>query len=350
MLVRQRLFSHMLIRNLWSDPASLRETQLKKLRSMIRYAYENVPFYHRRFEQNKVKPDDIVSIDDLIKIPVTTKSQIQSCPLQDLVSRTADLDRLATRSTSGSTGMPLTIAVSGKVVDFEGVLWHRALSENGLELRERMSIISDPRSFPKDRRFFETFGISRRQYISIFDHAEAQLTLLEQFKPHAIKGYPSSLAILADYCKQRTIAFKPRLIFTTSEVLDRESRDLISSAFEADLIDNYATQEFALLAWECYEHMGYHVNIDSVVMEFTKEGETVAPGERGEILCTSLFNETMPLIRYEIGDVGIPIEEQCSCGRTLPLMKIVEGRKDDFLTSIDGRMISPRVFFPYQSK
>ena len=350
MIVRQLLYSHMLMRNLWSDPASLRETQLKKLRSMIRYAYENVPFYHRRFEQNKVKPDDIVSIDDLIKIPVTTKSQIQSCPLQDLVSRTVDLERCITRSTSGSMGEPLTIAVSGKVVDFEGALWHRALSENGLGSRDRMSVIGDPRSFPRNARFFESFGFLKRQYISIFDHVETQLKLLEQFKPHAIKGYPSSLAILADFCKQRTIAFKPRLIFATSEILDRKSRELISSVFEADVTDYYASQEFGLLAWECHEHIGYHMNLDGVAMEFVKDGEAAALGERGEILCTSLFNETMPLIRYEIGDVGIPIEEQCSCGRTLPLMKIVEGRKDDFLTSIDGRMISPTVFFPYPFK
>lgn len=340
----------MLKRNLSLDPSSLREAQLKKLRFMIRYAYENVPFYHRKFGQSNIKPDDIVSMDDVTKIPITTKSQIQSCPLQDLVSRTVDLERCITRSTSGSIGVPLTIAVSGKVVDFEGALWHRALSENGLGLRDRMSVIGDPRSFPRNGRFFESVGILKKQYISIFDHAEAQLTLLERFKPHAIKGYPSSLAILTDFCKQKTIVFKPRLIFTTSEVLDRQSRELISSVFEADLTDNYASQEFALLAWECHEHMGYHMNIDGVVMEFVEDGEATAPGERGEILCTSLFNEVMPLIRYEIGDVGISIDEQCSCGRTLPLMKIVEGRTDDFLISMDGRMISPTVFFPYPFK
>ena len=350
MIARQLLYSHILKRNLSCDPSSLWEAQLKKLRFMIRYANENVPFYHRKFRQSNIKPDDIVSMDDVTKIPITTKSQIQSCPLQDLVSRTVDLERCITRSTSGSTGVPVTVAVSSKVADFEGALWHRALSENGLGLRDKMSVIGDPRSFPRNRRVLESFGILKRQYISLFDRAETQLTFLEQFKPHAIRGYPSSLAILADFCKQRTIAFKPRLIFTTSEVLDRESRELISSAFEADLTDYYASQEFALLAWECHEHMGYHMNIDGVVMEFVKDGEAVALGERGEILCTSLFNETMPLIRYEIGDVGISVKEQCSCGRTLPLMKIVEGRKDDFLISMDGRTISPSVFFPYPFK
>src|SRR4030066_2108494 len=141
MIAQQLLYSHMLKRNLSLDPSRLRETQLKKLRFMIRYAYENVPFYHRKFGESNIKPDDIVSMDDVAKIPITTKSQIQSCPLQDLVSRTVDLERCITRSTSGSMGEPLTIAVGGKVVDFEGALWHRALSENGLGSRDRMSVI-----------------------------------------------------------------------------------------------------------------------------------------------------------------------------------------------------------------
>ncbi len=350
MITRQLLYLRMLRKNLLLDPSSLRQVQLKKLQAIIRYAYDNVPFYHRKFNESKIKPCDIVSIDDLTKIPITTKTEIQSTPVQDLVSKTVDVDKCIVRSTSGSTGVPLEIALSGKQADFEGALWHRTLSENGLGLRDRMLVISDPRGFPRNRKLSESFGILKRQYISIFDNAEKQLTLLEQFKPHAIKGYPSSLAILADFCRQRKITFKPRLIFTTSEALDKESRELISSTFEAQLTDNYASQEFALMAWECHEHMGYHMNVDNVVMEFIRDGEAAALGERGEILCTSLFNRTMPLIRYEIGDIGIRVEEQCSCGRTLPLMKIIEGRTDDFLMSIDGRIISPTVFFPYPFK
>jgi phenylacetate-CoA ligase len=334
-------------RNLFLDHTSLRKAQTKKLRAITRYAYENVPFYHKKFEESNIKPDDIISMDDFTKIPTTTKSQIQSCPLKDLVSRNVAINQYITRSTSGSTGIPLTIALSGRAQDLENALWHRALSENGLGLRDRMSVISDPRNFPQNRRLVERLGILKRQHISIFDDAETRLKLLEKFRPEVIKGYPSSLSILADFCKKKKIALKPRLIFTTSEVLDRQSRELISSVFEAELLDNYSCQEFALMAWECNEHIGYHMNIDGVLMEFVANGEPTAPGERGEILCTSLFNYVMPLIRYETGDVGIPIAEQCSCGRTLPLMRIVEGRKDDFLMSVDGRIISPTIFFPY---
>lgn len=347
MFTRQLRYSFMVKRNLFLDQASLKKAQLKKLRAITRYAYKNVPFYHRKFNEINIKPDDIISMDDFTKIPITTKSEIQSCPLKDLISRNVAINRCTTRSTSGSTGMPLTIALNGRTADLEAALWHRALSENGLRFRDKMSVINDPRNFPQNKRLLESLGILKRQYISIFEDAETKLKLLEKFKPQVIRGYPSSLSILANYCKQREIAIKPRLIFTSSEVLDRQSRKLISTVFEADLMDNYASQEFALLAWECTEHMGYHMNIDGELMEFISDGEPAVPGERGEILCTSLYNDVMPLIRYETGDVGIPITEQCSCGRKLPLMKIVEGRKDDFLMSVDGRIISPTLFFPY---
>jgi phenylacetate-CoA ligase len=315
---------------------------------MIEYAYDNVPFYHRKLVKAHVKPSDIISLADLSKIPVTTKSEIQSCFQQDLVSRRVDGRRIVLRSTSGSTGIPLVIAVDSKVVDFEGAVWHRTVSQNGLRLRDRMSVIADPRSFPKNRRWIEYLKILKRQYLSVFDPAETQLAFLQQFKPHVIKGYPSSLTILAESCRNGASFPNPRLVFTTSELLDRSSRELITSVFGADLMDNYACHELGLLAWECNEHAGFHINIDSVMLEFIKDdGDAAASSERGQILCTSLFNRVMPLIRYSIGDVGIPVEERCSCGISLPLMKIVEGRTDDFLVSTKGRMISPTVFFPY---
>lgn len=347
MIARLLLYLYELRKNLRLEPSSLQEMQRKKLRAIIKHAYENVPFYHKKFDSAGIRPDDVKSVADLSKFPVTTKSEIQASSLEDIVARNIGVNRCIKRFTSGSTGIPLTIIVDKRAVDFEGAVWFRALFENGLRLRDRMAIIIDPRSFPKKRSHVQRLGITRRNYISIFDDAERQLALLEKYKPDVVKGYPSSLAILADVCNQNEDAVKPRLVFTSAELLDSGSRKLISSVFEAELLDSYASYETSLLAWECHEHMGHHINVDSVVVEFVNNGWTVAPGERGEIVCTSLVNYAMPLIRYSLGDVGVPVEEQCSCGRTLPLMKVVEGRVDDFLTALDGRIIPPVVFFPY---
>jgi len=152
MIARLLLYLYELRKNLRLEPSSLQEMQRKKLRAIIKHAYENVPFYHKKFDSAGIRPDDVKSVADLSKFPVTTKSEIQVSSLEDIVARNIDVNRCIKRFTSGSTGIPLTIIVDKRAVDFEGAVWFRALFENGLRLWDRMAIISDPRSFPKKKK------------------------------------------------------------------------------------------------------------------------------------------------------------------------------------------------------
>jgi phenylacetate-CoA ligase len=347
MLTREFLFSEISKRNLHLKREELNEIQFKKTKKLLKLAYESVPLYHNKFKKAHIYPDDIRSLEDYTKVPTITKAEIQSSPTSDLLSRDATENKLIWRSTSGSTGIPLKIGFNQKTLELEGAIWHRTLSENGLKLADKRTTISDPRTFHQNKNPLENLGLIKRQQLSIFDDAETQLSQMEKFQPDMIKAYPSSLTILADYNRKRTSALKPRMVFTTSEFLDKHSRNYINFSFGTEVFDNYACAELALLAWECKEHHGYHINVDSALLEFVEEGEPVDFGEHGEIICTGLLNPTMPLIRYEIGDVGIPLKDCCSCGRTLPLMQVVEGRADDFLLATNGKVISPTVFFPY---
>lgn len=158
-----------------------------------------------------------------------------------------------------------------------------------------------------------------------------------------IRSYPSILWLLAETVQDRKIkGIHPRLIFSTSELLSEQVREIINSSFNVELFDFYGSVEFGNFAWECQEHAGYHIDSESVVVEFLKNGEMVSPGVKGQIVVTGLFNYVMPLIRYYLGDIGTPSDEKCSCGRGLPLMKVVDGRADDFLVLPSGRIISPR--------
>ena len=349
----QTLFDlYALRRNLHSRPSDLRDMQTKRLRAIINHTYANVPYYRRKFNDARVKPEDIRNIEDLTRIPTSTRTEIQATPLNEITAKNIDIDKCHERTTSGSTGIPLTVTIDPRAEQFEEALWTRTYLENGLGIRDKMSVIHDPRSIKASRKndLLQKIGLMRRQYISIFDTVEKQSKLIEEYSPHAIKGYASSLAILSDFVKRQSSYIRPRQIFSGAELLDNQTRKLISSTFEAEVFDNYACNEFTLMAWECRQHEGYHMNIENIVMEFLDDGENVAPGERGEIVCTGLTNYAMPLIRYRLGDIGVPSQEQCSCGRTLPLMKIVEGRTDDFLVTTNGRLISPLVFFPFPFK
>ena len=334
-------------RNLRLNVEELKQIQQQKMKAIITYAYENVPFYKKKFKNAGITPDDIKSILDLSKIPFTTKSELQMSTLNDLIPRTNNVNTYIQKSTSGSTGIPLNIFKCKKTQDAEEAIWVRTLLENGLKLRDKMAEIGDPRHFPDQRSLSERLHFIRRKRLSIFDDAETQMKILKDYAPDVIKGYTSSLTLLVEEMKKKQCTIKPRILFTTAELLDNETRLLIRSGLETDLLDNYACTEFGLLGWECHNHSGYHINMDNIIMEFIKDGETISSEEQGEIVCTSLNNYAMPLIRYRMEDVGIPQMENCSCGVMLPLMKTIEGRKDDFLITVEGQKISPTVFFPY---
>src|SRR5690606_30639221 len=119
-------------------------------------------------------------------------------------------------------------------------------------------------------------------------------------------------------------------------LLDRE-RELIERVMGCKVTNRYGCEEVGLIASECEEHRGLHINVDDVFLEVVDdEGRPVKPGIPGKILVTDLANYGMPLIRYRIEDVGILSDRQCPCGRGLPLMHSIMGRVADFLKRADG--------------
>jgi len=334
-------------RNLFLSSTDLQRLQIKKLRTLLTYAYNNVPFYHTRFKDIGIRPDDIKIIDDLDRIPLTTKEDIQLTPLNQMVAKNVDMDGCVKNRTSGSTGLPLITLASKRADSLDAVMWLRANFENGMRLRDRIIEIRDPRNFHK-KRWLEYFGILRTEYVSIFDDVETQANFLTEKKPDIVESYPSSMEILANFFAHHQGSLKPRLVFTLAEFLDRNGRKSIERSFETELFDYYGSSELGLISWECREHGAYHINADNLIVQFVNsDGEMVKTGKSGEIVCTGLNNYLMPLIRYRQGDIGLAVDRGCPCGIGLPLMQIIGGRKDDFLVATDGRIIPPTVFFPY---
>jgi phenylacetate-CoA ligase len=133
----------------------------------------------------------------------------------------------------------------------------------------------------------------------------------------------------------------PRLIFTQGETVTPHCRYVAKKLFNSELFETYGSVEFGQLAFECNEHAGLHLITDIAYVEFiSKDGEHVSPGETGEIIVTGLCNTAMPLIRYKIGDMGVPSAEDCSCGRKWPMVKSIEGRLNDFLVLPSGKKLS----------
>jgi len=328
-------------KNQWLETLELKRLQEKKLRAIVRYAYNNVPFYYNKFRKVGLTPDDIQRVEDLQKVPLTTKSEIRK-NFRDIISRKVDVSRCRIVYTGGSTGVPLKIVYDEYADDYSKAVNLRSLMENGLKFTSRWVEITNPTHIiPK--KWFQHFGILSPRYISTQMDVKEQVRILRDFHPEIISGFSSSLFLIAKEIKKLGVRICPVGVFGTGDTLDRYTREFINSVFGVEMVDLFGCVELNRTAWECDRHEGYHMDIDSVVIEFIKDGKPVSPGERGEIVYTCLYNYAMPLIRYAIEDIGIPAKDGCSCGRGLPLMESVEGRKDDFVITSDGRTVSPRL-------
>ena len=328
----------------WFKTSELEEIQRKMLRGIIKHAYENVPFYHQKFRLVGIKPDDIKTVDDLKKIPVTTKQELRDNFPEGVITKGVDINKCWVSHTSGSTGMPLTIIYDEKDDDYEKAIALRPNISCGQKVRSGWASFTTPDHIvPK--KWFQHIGFFSPKFISIFDSVREHIQIIEKFNPDVLDGFSSSIYLLAKEIKKTgTDKINPRLIFGTAETLTDGMRKYINSAFGVEMHDQFGCAELGRTAWECSEHCGYHIDMDAVIMEFLSDGEAVASGERGEIVCTGLYQHAMPFIRYASGDVGIPSDEKCPCGRGLPLMKVLEGRKDAFIQVPNGKIFSPLIW------
>lgn len=329
-----------LMKSQWKPYEELRELQNRKLGAIIKHAYENVPFYYQKFNSAGVHPEDIKAVEDLPKLPITTKQEIKDNFPDRIVARSVDISKCWLPHTSGSTGIPLTVAYDEAAEDFQKAVALRPNLSCGQGLFDKWIVFTDPRHIGK-RKWFQRFGLFSPTQFSLLEDIDKQVLRLKNTKPDIIDTYPSHLYLLAKRVNQKEIEIKPKIVFTTAELLDSQTREYIQSTFNAPIYDQFGGAELGRTAWECPAHSGYHIDVETVVMEFVKDGKQVLSGESGEVVYTSLYNYAMPLIRYAVGDIGIPSDAKCPCGRGLPLIKVIEGRKDDFLVRSDGTIISP---------
>jgi phenylacetate-CoA ligase len=220
----------------------------------------------------------------------------------------------------------------------------RANISCGQKARDRWLVITSPAHVSKSGGIQKRLGIYSPFSVSVFNEIESQISLIEKFNADVIESYSSSLLLLAREMKNRGLDSEVcRLVIGGAELIDEKERRFVENVFNAPFFDQYASVELEAMAWQCEEKSGYHIDADSLVMQFVDEtGQEVAPGETGEIVCTSLFNYAMPFIRYAIGDVGVSSDETCPCGRVFPIMKMIEGRADSFIQFPDGSIIVPR--------
>lgn len=325
----------------WCPPDQMEKLQQKKLQVILSHAYENVPYYHRIFKERNLKPEDIKSTEDLSKLPILTKDVIRR-DFNDLIAKNATKEDLIFNSTSGSTGEPLKFYMDRSLQEHQMMGKYRAWSWRGISPTEKRADIFGGLDAEEKK------SAPNKLWISVFNLSEDTIRYyvdkMVEFQPGFIRGFPSALHLIARYMLKEGIdKVRPIAVTTTAEALFEYQRREIANAFDCEVFDHYGAREHAVGSFECPEHFGYHISGDNGVLEFIKGGENVSAGEEGAIVVTDFTHFSMPFIRYKIGDVGVPSDEICPCGRGLPVMESVIGRISDVVVTPQNKYISGSV-------
>ena len=319
----------------------LKKHQEKKLREIVNHAYENVPYYRKLFKKLGISPEDIKTIDDLKKLPVLTKKDVRE-HAQSLIfqRKNSGADNLSVSTTTGSTGTPLKIYFNPCETEFGRALLKYGFSKSGKTLTDKFLHLYVP---PCERkpRYIERLGLLRKYELDLRKPLREIIEKTNEIKPDIIYGYPSLFVLLGKFIKENNIRIhRPRIILTNGETLLSGERQLIETVFQCTVRSTYGSAEFWRIAYECEQGM-LHLIPDSVIIELDNETLDKEDGS-AELIITSLYQKTMPFIRYKIGDRAVLSEKKCKCGSKFRVIEQVVGRSDDYLTLPSGKKISAR--------
>lgn len=290
----------------WSDD-EVRAWRRERLRHTIRSAWERVPFWRDRFRGAGLHPDDVRDVEDLPRLPVLEKDEIARAGRAMLADGT-DVRRLLVHPTSGSTGTPLTLYTPEETLHaVYGFVWARL--RPGLSFRDPyasftgLEIVRPGADRPP---FWRDNWAANQRMFSVFhlreEHLAAYARALDEQRPAYLEGYPGPIWVIADWMERHGVApaHAPRAVFSTSEVLQPHYRRTIEHVFRTRVWDQYSQGEFCASVTE-YPCGHMHVDEDYGVLELLPVGEedglTVA-----DMVCTSLYNDAWPLLRYRVGD------------------------------------------------
>ncbi|QLY27726.1 phenylacetate--CoA ligase family protein [Nocardia huaxiensis] len=320
-----------------ADAATIRAFQEQRLRKLVGIAAARSPFYREWFRDHGIDPSSIRTLADLPRLPLISRA--------DLVGRA---DRFRTRPrrlmwpamSSGSSGRPVQVyrTMTSSVLELTAL--ERQWSWFGVPADSRRVVLRGNgfASGGADRPTLLLPGAGQLLVSSFYltpERIDAIIEDIQRFDPHAIEGWPSSIALLAALLRDRGVKIPVRAIITSSEMMTPGQQALMREVYTAPIVDHYGQTERVALAGTC-EEGGYHAFPDYGIVELVPlEGCE----DRWEIVGTPLHNTGFPLFRYRTGDEVRPPEpgRNCPCGRAFPLLGTVDGRVDDIFTSADGR-------------
>lgn len=327
---------------------ALKELQLKRLRYTVNLVYENVPHYKKKLDELGMKPKDIKSLENIRKLPLTTKDDLRKNSPFGLMATSID-NCIELHASSGTTGIPVTVCYTKNDIEVWSEVMARCLSMAGLTTKD---IFQNPIPYGT---FTGAFGLHYgAQKVGAMvvpsgkGQSERQIKLMQYYGTTFFGGVASYALRLGQVAHKMGIEpanLKVRNGIFGAEMFTSGLKNRIADTWNMDVHDIYGLTEMCGpgVSTDCYLHDGLHLWEDHFLVECIdpKTLEPVELEEEGELVLTTLTKEGMPLLRYRTRDIAkLYDEKMCECGRTHVKHAPVKGRSDDMII-IRGTNIYP---------
>jgi phenylacetate-CoA ligase len=329
--------------------------QNRRLKSIVAFAYETVPFYREIMKRGGLQPQDFKSAEDLEKLPLVSGEEFSSNP-ERFYSNAFDKSGVLSLDTSGSTGLYKVIRHDTRAMFLARAGKHRqriVLSHFiGRSLGYKEVLVGrGGGTAPLVLEFYSSHswtpkGISlKRKEVFPEDPFEKNVRVINSMEPDVVCGFGSYIGGIYRWAWAHGVRIHcPKVIYYGGDMLQEADRRIIEEEYHIPVVSSYQSCEALNIAFQCEERKGFHISMDQVALRIVdEEGNTLPPGQSGEIVISNLINRATILLNYRMGDVGRLSTKPCACERTLPVLEELQGRADDLIVLADGEVVHESV-------
>lgn len=332
--------------------ADIQSDQAARLHDLLVYAARQSEFYRARFASIGLTDEHDLTIDNLHLIPPLRKHELQQ-NLEMLLASGVDRSTWRQNSSGGSSGETVVLMQDARYRAESTATAFVSDRMQGWDFGNRLALLwggpGDVRAVRKYKGRLLSYLHNHRLYDS-FDMGEERMaeyhTDLERFQPDNIQAYAGSAYLFASYLLKRAgrAEYPKKSIICSAESLTQEMRETIARCFRVPVYNRYGSREVGCIGTECRPGSGLHTHLDKIVEVL--DTETLRPvwEEPGLVAVTCLSNYALPLIRYDLGDIGILTDQPCDCGVNTRVLRKLIGRSSDFISTPSGRMIHGEYF------
>lgn len=332
----------------------LRQYQEQKLKRILLHAANKIPYYKDVLRDTKVVIRNTVNLSRFSLIPVLSKDILDKC-FNQLLSNDSFQRKSFENTSGGSTGEPVRFVQDAEYYawNIANKIYFKMLGGQEIGKRELRLWGAERDIIGHSEKLIDRLKkwLFNRYELNSFRMNEERMSRYavewNKYKPNWVEAYAQSIFEFANYLERTgTIMHAPKGIITTAGTLYEPMRTQIEKVFQTKTYNRYGSREVGDMACNCSAQDGLHLSVWNHYFEMLDESlSPVTYPISGKVHVTTLNNYSMPLIRYDIGDLAVPSEKgTCSCGRKTPVIDRVEGRQMSMFKTSDGRLI-PGEFF-----